>query len=111
MTTQLLSRHGFHVDSVRNGAEAMALLSEKCPDLVVLDVEMPKMDGFEVARAIRYDPATYDLPIIMITSRTGAKHRNRALKLGVNQYIGKPFQESVLLKAINELITEAKADN
>ena len=110
VTTQLLSRHGFYVDSARNGAEAMTLISEKRPDLVVLDVEMPKMDGFEVASAIRNDPATFALPIIMITSRIGAKHRNRALKLGVNEYIGKPFQESMLLKTINQLISEAKAD-
>ncbi|MDD7804383.1 MAG: response regulator [Endozoicomonas sp. (ex Botrylloides leachii)] len=111
VTTQLLSRHGFHVDSARNGAEAMTLISEKQPDLIVLDVEMPEMDGFEVANAIRNDPELFALPIIMITSRIGLKHRNRALKLGVNQYIGKPFQESILLRTINQLISEAKADN
>ena len=103
VTNRLLSRQGYDVDSARDGVEAMARLTENLPDLILLDIEMPRMDGFEVAGAIRNNPDMKDLPIIMITSRTGEKHRNRAFNLGVNDYIGKPFQEGPLLEAISRL--------
>ena len=67
------------------------------PDIVLLDIEMPRMDGFEVASHMRHDSRLKDIPIIMITSRTGDKHREHALSLGVNEYMGKPFQEDVLI--------------
>ncbi len=104
VTSRLLARQGYEVTSARDGVEAMALLSEHKPDIMLLDIEMPRMDGFEVASAVRNDPELQDLPIIMITSRTGEKHRNRAFSLGVNEYIGKPFQEGPLLEAIEKLI-------
>lgn len=104
VTSRLLSRQGYEVTSARDGVEAMTLLSEHKPDIMLLDIEMPRMDGFEVASAVRNDPEHQDLPIIMITSRTGEKHRNRAFSLGVNEYIGKPFQEGPLLEAIEKLI-------
>ncbi|WP_257283661.1 response regulator, partial [Endozoicomonas sp. SESOKO1] len=104
VTSRLLTRQGYEVISARDGVEAMTHLSEHRPDIMLLDVEMPRMDGFEVASAVRNDPELQDLPIIMITSRTGEKHRNRAFSLGVNEYIGKPFQEGPLLKAIEQLI-------
>ncbi|MNJ57387.1 Response regulator MprA [compost metagenome] len=78
----------------------MALLQEHRPDILLLDIELPRMDGFEVATQIRHDPDLKDLPIIMITSRTGQKHRDRAMSIGVNDYLGKPYQESVLLQSI-----------
>ncbi len=65
---------------------------------------MPRMDGFEVAALVRHDERLKDLPIIMITSRTGEKHRERALAIGVNQYLGKPYQESLLLESIEQLV-------
>jgi chemosensory pili system protein ChpA (sensor histidine kinase/response regulator) len=68
--------------------------------VVLLDVEMPRMDGFELARIMRADERLSAVPIIMITSRTADKHRNRALELGVNEYLGKPYQEQQLLDAI-----------
>ncbi len=104
VTSRLLARQGYEVTSARDGVEAMTLLSEHKPDIMLLDIEMPRMDGFEVASAVRNDPELQDLPIIMITSRTGEKHRNRAFSLGVNEYIGKPFQEGPLLEAIEKLI-------
>lgn len=105
VTSRLLVRQGYEVSAARDGVEAMNQLSEQRPDIILLDIEMPKMDGFEVASAIRNDPELKDLPIIMITSRTGEKHRNRAFGLGVNEYIGKPFQEGLLLETIEKLIT------
>jgi chemosensory pili system protein ChpA (sensor histidine kinase/response regulator) len=70
---------------------------------MLLDIEMPRMDGFEVASRIRHTSRLKHLPIIMITSRTGEKHRDRATALGVDKYLGKPYQESLLLEAIQDL--------
>ena len=72
----------------------MALLQEHVPDVILLDIEMPRMDGYEVAAHVRNDPRLADVPIIMITSRVGEKHRARAIELGVDDYLGKPYQES-----------------
>jgi len=79
------------------------------PDVVLLDVEMPRMDGFELARVMRSDARLKAVPIIMITSRTADKHRNRALEIGVNVYLGKPYQEQHLLEAIAEQLDQKAA--
>ncbi|WP_054884313.1 Hpt domain-containing protein [Pseudomonas sp. NBRC 111130] len=100
VTSRLLERHGMSVMTAKDGVDAMALLEEHRPDVLLLDIEMPRMDGFEVATRIRRDERLKDLPIIMITSRTGQKHRDRAMAIGVNDYLGKPYQESVLLQSI-----------
>ena len=100
VTSRLLERHGMQVLTARDGVEALVLLREQRPDVLLLDIEMPRMDGFEVATQIRRDLLLNDLPIIMITSRTGAKHRERALAIGVNDYLGKPYQEAQLLDSI-----------
>ncbi|MGH8486037.1 MAG: hybrid sensor histidine kinase/response regulator, partial [Pseudomonas sp.] len=100
VTSRLLERHGMNVLTAKDGVDAMALLAEHRPDVLLPDIEMPRMDGFEVATRIRRDERLKDLPIIMITSRTGQKHRDRAMAIGVNEYLGKPYQESVLLQSI-----------
>jgi len=100
VTSRLLERHGMHVLTAKDGVDAMAVLAEHTPDLMLLDIEMPRMDGFEVATQVRNEPHLAHLPIIMITSRTGQKHRDRAMAIGVNDYLGKPYQESVLLESI-----------
>ena len=100
VTSRLLERHGMTVLTAKDGVDAMTLLEEHRPDVLLLDIEMPRMDGFEVATRIRRDERLKDLPIIMITSRTGQKHRDRAMAIGVNDYLGKPYQESVLLQSI-----------
>ncbi len=100
VTSRLLERHGISVLTAKDGVDAMALLEEHRPDVLLLDIEMPRMDGFEVATRIRRDERLKQLPIIMITSRTGQKHRERAMAIGVNEYLGKPYQESVLLQSI-----------
>jgi len=100
VTSRLLERNGMNVLTAKDGIDALAILEEHTPDLMLLDIEMPRMDGFEVAIQIRNDPRLMRLPIIMITSRTGQKHRDRAMAIGVNDYLGKPYQESVLLQSI-----------
>ncbi|WPN29822.1 Hpt domain-containing protein [Pseudomonas sp. P5_109] len=100
VTSRLLERHGMNVLTAKDGVDAMLLLEEHMPDLMLLDIEMPRMDGFEVATLVRNDERLQHLPIIMITSRTGQKHRDRAMAIGVNDYLGKPYQESVLLESI-----------
>ncbi|MDO7902680.1 Hpt domain-containing protein [Pseudomonas sp. K1(2024)] len=100
VTSRLLERHGMSVLTAKDGVDAMALLEQHRPDVLLLDIEMPRMDGFEVATRIRRDSRLSALPIIMITSRTGQKHRERAMAIGVNEYLGKPYQESLLLQSI-----------
>lgn len=110
VTTRLLERNGFEVFTAKDGVDAIATLQDHVPDLMLLDIEMPRMDGFEVASIVRHDTRLQHIPIIMITSRTGDKHRNRALSIGVNEYLGKPFQEDKLLINIEKLLA-SNAEN
>lgn len=87
---------------------AREMILQHKPDVLTLDIEMPRMDGFEVARQIRHDERLKRLPIIMITSRTGTKHQDRAREIGVNRFLGKPFQESDLLASIDDLVRGPK---
>jgi chemosensory pili system protein ChpA (sensor histidine kinase/response regulator) len=100
ITSRLLIREGFRVDSAKDGVDALEKMHDLIPDVVLLDVEMPRMDGFELARVMRGDERLKSVPIIMITSRTADKHRNHALDIGVNVYLGKPYQEQQLLDHI-----------
>lgn len=104
VTTRLLERNGYDVITAKDGVDAIALLQDQKPDVMLLDIEMPRMDGFEVATLVRHDEHLKDIPIIMITSRTGQKHKERALAIGVNEYLGKPFQEHDLLENIERYI-------
>lgn len=104
VTSRLLERQGYDVVTAKDGVDAIEQLETIKPDLMLLDIEMPRMDGFEVSNLVRHHEIHRDLPIIMITSRTGEKHRERALSLGVNQYMGKPFQEEALLENIESLL-------
>jgi len=109
VTTRLMERQGWEVKTAKDGVDAMEQLQDIFPDVVLLDIEMPKMDGFGVLKAIRRDERLKDLPIIMITSRTGEKHKREALELGVNRYLGKPFHEANLLSTIEEVISATPA--
>jgi chemotaxis protein histidine kinase CheA/CheY-like chemotaxis protein len=104
VTQRLLERNGMRVLTARDGMDAVALLQDNIPDIILLDIEMPRMDGYEVAAHVRNDPRLKDVPIIMITSRVGEKHRARAIELGVDDYLGKPYQEAQLLEAIAPLV-------
>jgi chemosensory pili system protein ChpA (sensor histidine kinase/response regulator) len=107
VTSRFMERQGWEVTTAKDGIDAMNQLQDIYPDVVLLDIEMPKMDGFEVLKSVRRDPRLEKLPIIMITSRTGEKHKKQAFELGVNQYIGKPFQEASLMSTIDEVLAEA----
>ncbi|MET0090754.1 MAG: Hpt domain-containing protein [Candidatus Thiodiazotropha sp.] len=108
VTSRLLERHDMEVVTAKDGVEAVALLQEQVPDIMLLDIEMPRMDGFELARHINNSVDYYGLPIIMISSRVGDKHRQRAMDLGVKRCLGKPYQESELLENINEVLAESR---
>ena len=104
ITGRFLTREGFAVVSAKDGLDALQLLAERTPDAILLDIEMPRMDGFEFARTVKADTNLAHIPIIMITSRTAEKHRNRAKELGVDAYLGKPYQEEELLRNLRELL-------
>ncbi|MDH4258703.1 MAG: Hpt domain-containing protein, partial [Gammaproteobacteria bacterium] len=104
VTQRLLERNGMRVVTAKDGLEAVSVLQDEIPDVILLDIEMPRMDGYEVASHVRNDPRLKDIPIVMITSRVGEKHRARAIELGVNEYLGKPYQEGQLLQAIEPLV-------
>ena len=103
VTSRMLSREGFEVVTAKDGVDALQVLADQTPDVILLDIEMPRMDGFEFAKTVKGDPKYQGIPIIMITSRTADKHRNRAAELGVDLYLGKPYQEDELLKHLREM--------
>jgi chemosensory pili system protein ChpA (sensor histidine kinase/response regulator) len=100
VTQRLLKREGYRVSLAADGLQALERLAEEQPAIVLSDIEMPRMDGFDLARNIRADAKTKDLPIIMITSRMAEKHREHAKELGVNHYLGKPYSEEELLSLV-----------
>ncbi|MHB8679654.1 MAG: hybrid sensor histidine kinase/response regulator [Rudaea sp.] len=102
VTTRVLERNDMDVVTAKDGLDAVEKLQDKVPDVVLLDVEMPRMDGYELATYMKNDPRLKHVPIIMITSRTGEKHRQRALEIGVERYLGKPYQEADLLRNVQE---------
>jgi chemosensory pili system protein ChpA (sensor histidine kinase/response regulator) len=110
ITSRMLTRAGYQVVTATDGVDALEQLEDFTPDVMLLDIEMPRMDGFALARELRRDPKTKDLPIIMITSRTADKHRDYAMQLGVNTYLGKPYQEDELLQNIADFVAVHKLD-
>lgn len=104
VTTRLLERHNYKVVTAKDGVDALTQLQEIHPDVILLDVEMPRMDGYELATNVRNDIQIDDIPIIMITSRTADKHKQRAFDIGVNEYMGKPYNEADLLTNIEKLV-------
>jgi chemosensory pili system protein ChpA (sensor histidine kinase/response regulator) len=109
VTQRLLERNGMRVLTAKDGVDAVSLLQENMPDIILLDIEMPRMDGYEVAAHVRNDTRLKHIPIVMITSRVSEKHRARAIELGVDDYLGKPYQESQLLDAIEPLVNRRNA--
>ncbi len=104
VTTRVLERAELDVITAKDGLDAVEKLQEKVPDLMLLDIEMPRMDGYELATYMRNDPRLKEVPIIMVTSRTGEKHRQRALEIGVERYLGKPYQEADLLRHVQDML-------
>jgi chemosensory pili system protein ChpA (sensor histidine kinase/response regulator) len=106
VTERFLQRSGLRVATAKDGLDAISVMQDHKPDVILLDIEMPRMDGYEFASHVRNDPRVAEVPIIMITSRVGDKHRARAIELGVNDYLGKPYQDSQLLDAIRRQLEE-----
>jgi chemosensory pili system protein ChpA (sensor histidine kinase/response regulator) len=109
ITTRLLEREGYQVITAKDGLEALEQMRETLPAIMLVDIEMPRMDGFDLTRNVRGDARTKDIPIIMISSRTAEKHRSQAAALGVNQFLGKPYQEAELLQQIAAFLGTAVA--
>ncbi|MBF6025641.1 response regulator [Lysobacter niastensis] len=110
VTGRVLERHNFEVATAKDGLDALERMVDVVPDLMLLDIEMPRMDGYELASAMKADPRLRRVPIVMITSRTGDKHRQRAFEIGVERYLGKPYQEHELLRNVFELLAQQRAD-
>ncbi len=107
VTQRLLERNGFRVVTAKDGLEAIGVLQDHRPDIILLDVEMPRMDGYEFAKHVRNNADTATVPIVMITSRVSDKHKARAIEVGVNDYLGKPYQERALLEAVRHQLQQA----
>ncbi|HEY2561237.1 MAG TPA: Hpt domain-containing protein [Caldimonas sp.] len=110
VTQRLLVREGYRVTLAKDGLDALERLAEEVPQVVLSDIEMPRMDGFDLVRNIRSDPRWRALPVIMITSRIAQKHRDHATELGVDHYLGKPYSEEDLLALIARYIAQVQAE-
>ncbi|WP_460714405.1 response regulator, partial [Lysobacter terrae] len=108
VTGRVLERNNFEVLTAKDGLDALEKMAEHVPDLMLLDIEMPRMDGYELATAMKADARLRNVPIVMITSRTGEKHRQRAFDIGVDRYLGKPYQEPELMRNVFELLGIAR---
>jgi chemosensory pili system protein ChpA (sensor histidine kinase/response regulator) len=104
VTQRLLERNGYRTILAKDGVDAMRELEQHIPDIMLVDIEMPRMDGYDLTRNVRSNNATRQIPIIMITSRTAEKHRRVAIELGVNEYLGKPYREDELLDLIHRYV-------
>ncbi len=109
VTQRLLKREGYRVLLANDGQDALEKLQTEKPDLMLTDIEMPRMDGFDLVRTLRADARMKDLPIIMITSRIAEKHRDHAKSLGVDHYLGKPYSEDGLLSLVRAYCSESTA--
>jgi chemosensory pili system protein ChpA (sensor histidine kinase/response regulator) len=102
VTQRLLRREGYRVVLAKDGLEALERLVDEKPSVMLCDIEMPRMDGFDLVRNLRGDPALADLPVVMITSRIAQKHRDHAAELGIEHYLGKPYDEDLLLSLVRD---------
>ncbi|MFH2102273.1 MAG: response regulator [Chloroflexota bacterium] len=104
MLSTLLSNHGFHTIHASDGIQALEQLEKSVPALILLDVMMPEMDGFEVCEKIRSNPKTVSIPIIMLTALDSAEYKERGIELGVDDYMTKPCNTTELIARINTLL-------
>jgi chemosensory pili system protein ChpA (sensor histidine kinase/response regulator) len=106
ITSRLLARHHYKVETAKDGVEGLEKLAQTIPDAIMLDVEMPRMDGFEFASQVRHSAVWRDIPIVMVSSRSGEKHRRRAEDVGVDLLLSKPYNEDILLAMLEKLIQQ-----
>ncbi|NOT15173.1 MAG: response regulator [Methylotenera sp.] len=104
--SRVLEREDFEVVTANDGVDAIQALQETSPDIILTDIEMPRMDGFEFARYVRDNPATSKIPMIVISSRTAEKHRNVATEIGVDAFLGKPVQDEELIAQVQSLLSQ-----
>jgi chemosensory pili system protein ChpA (sensor histidine kinase/response regulator) len=100
VTQRLLTREGYRVVLAKDGMDALEKLAQERPAIMLSDIEMPRMDGFDLVRNVRADTRLVGLPVVMITSRIAQKHRDYAAELGVDHYLGKPYSEEELLQLV-----------
>jgi len=110
ITSRVLENAAMEVFTAKDGLDAIDKMMDRTPDLIVLDIEMPRMDGYELATHVRADVRLRDMPLIMITSRSGQKHRDRAAEIGVDRYMAKPYQESEMVSNVTELLEQSERD-
>jgi chemosensory pili system protein ChpA (sensor histidine kinase/response regulator) len=110
VTQRLLVREGYRVALAKDGLDALEQLAAERPVVLLSDIEMPRMDGFDLVRNVRADARLTDLPVIMITSRIAQKHRDYAAELGVQHYLGKPYAEEELLSLVAQYAGAAAPD-
>ena len=108
VTSRLLEREGYLVVTAKDGVDALEQMQDTLPDVMLVDIEMPRMDGFDLAKIVRRDPRTQGIPIIIISSRTAEKHRKQAAQIGANAFLGKPYQESDLLEHVARYLAGRK---
>jgi chemosensory pili system protein ChpA (sensor histidine kinase/response regulator) len=101
---RMLEKAGYRVELASDGLEAAELVAQHGCHLVITDLEMPRMTGYELMVQLRQSPATRRIPVMVVTSRAGAKHRDRAIKEGAAAFLTKPVQEEKLLQAVEQLI-------
>ncbi len=111
VTEKFLNSREYTVLTAKDGMEALERIAEFQPNVVLLDIEMPRMDGFELLGHLRRDPQWARLPVIMISSRTAQKHREHAEALGATGFLGKPYQNDVLLDALQEVLASGHDAN
>jgi chemosensory pili system protein ChpA (sensor histidine kinase/response regulator) len=100
VTSRLLEREGYRVVTAKDGVDALEQMADSRPTVMLVDIEMPRMDGFDLTRHVRADARSREIPIIFISSRTAEKHRSRAAQVGVNAFLGKPYPEAELLELV-----------
>jgi len=100
----MLRQHGWEVQLARDGVEALEMISNETPAGVLLDIEMPRMDGYELVATVRAQEQYRTLPIVILTSRAAAKHQQRAMQLGASAYVVKPYQDEELINILNSLV-------
>jgi chemotaxis protein histidine kinase CheA/CheY-like chemotaxis protein len=104
VVSNMLKQHGWETQMARDGVEALELISQQTPAAVLLDIEMPRMDGYELMATIRAQEQYRTLPLVVLTSRAAAKHQQRAMQLGANGYVVKPYQDEELINTLNTLV-------
>jgi CheY-like chemotaxis protein len=109
VVSNMLKQHGWEVQTARDGVEALEMIGYETPAAVLLDIEMPRMDGYELISTIRAQSQYKSLPLVVLTSRAASKHQQRAISLGADNYVIKPYQDDELLNILNSLVYGAVA--